>query len=111
MVQGALLGDSGLWTCEVGGRGETGDMWAMAGEVTIRVGEVLTITRTDVGEGWWEGRTLWGSFINNTRDLARQALTYIPEPELAVKTALWTYIIANVLKHHLRGSSGRAALL
>ena len=59
---------------------------------------------------WWEGRTLWGSFINNTRDLARQALTYIPEPELAVKTALWTYIIANVLKHHLRGSSGRAAL-
>ena len=27
------------------------------GEVTIRVGEVLTITRTDVGEGWWEGRT------------------------------------------------------
>ena len=30
------------------------------GEVTIRVGEVLTITRTDVGEGWWEGRTPGG---------------------------------------------------
>ena len=28
-----------------------------SGEVSIRVGEVLTITRTDVGEGWWEGRT------------------------------------------------------
>ena len=27
------------------------------GEVSIRVGDVLTITRTDVGEGWWEGRT------------------------------------------------------
>ena len=30
------------------------------GEVSIRVGEVLTITRTDVGEGWWEGRTPGG---------------------------------------------------
>jgi len=25
------------------------------GEINIRVGEVLQITRTDVGEGWWEG--------------------------------------------------------
>lgn len=24
-------------------------------EMTIRAGEVLTVTRTDVGEGWWEG--------------------------------------------------------
>ena len=30
------------------------------GEVTILAGEVLTITRTDVGEGWWEGRTPGG---------------------------------------------------
>jgi sorting nexin-9/18/33 len=25
------------------------------GEVSIRSGEVITVTRTDVGEGWWEG--------------------------------------------------------
>ena len=25
------------------------------GELTIRCGEVLTIIRKDVGEGWWEG--------------------------------------------------------
>ena len=25
------------------------------GELTIRCGEVLTILRKDVGEGWWEG--------------------------------------------------------
>jgi len=25
------------------------------GEINIRVGEILQITRTDVGEGWWEG--------------------------------------------------------
>jgi len=26
------------------------------GEISIHTGEVLTVTRTDVGEGWWEGR-------------------------------------------------------
>jgi len=30
------------------------------GEVSIRVGDILTITRTDVGEGWWEGKTPGG---------------------------------------------------
>jgi len=25
------------------------------GEISIRVGEVLNIVRTDVGKGWWEG--------------------------------------------------------
>ena len=25
------------------------------GELTIRCGEVLTVIRKDVGEGWWEG--------------------------------------------------------
>jgi len=26
------------------------------GEISIQTGELLTVTRTDVGEGWWEGR-------------------------------------------------------
>ena len=38
VVQGARLADSGQWTCEVGGRGPgMGELWAMAGEVTIMV--------------------------------------------------------------------------
>ncbi len=28
---------------------------AGTGELTIRCGDVLTIIRKDVGEGWWEG--------------------------------------------------------
>ena len=32
------------------------------GEISIRVGEVLSVTRTDVGEGWWEGRRTNGEF-------------------------------------------------
>jgi len=31
------------------------DAEAGTGEISIRTGEVLTVTRTDVGEGWWEG--------------------------------------------------------
>ena len=30
------------------------------GEISIRVGDLLTVTRTDVGEGWWEGSTTAG---------------------------------------------------
>ena len=26
-----------------------------SGELTIRCGEILTLTNTDIGEGWWEG--------------------------------------------------------
>ena len=31
-----------------------------SGEVSINVGDILTVTRTDVGEGWWEGSTPQG---------------------------------------------------
>lgn len=30
------------------------------GEITIREGELVTITRTDIGEGWWEGTSCRG---------------------------------------------------
>ena len=30
------------------------------GEISIRVGETIVISRTDVGEGWWEGTNTKG---------------------------------------------------
>jgi putative membrane protein len=30
---------------------------------------------------WWEGRGLWGLMINSSRNLARQARSYLPDPE------------------------------
>jgi sorting nexin-9/18/33 len=30
------------------------------GELNLVAGEVLTLTRTDVGEGWWEGKNARG---------------------------------------------------
>lgn len=32
-----------------------------SGELTITAGEVLRVTRTDVGDGWWEGINSNGS--------------------------------------------------
>jgi ion channel-forming bestrophin family protein len=32
-------------------------------------------------ERWWEGRSLWGLMINASRNLARQARNYLPDPE------------------------------
>lgn len=29
-------------------------------EISIKVGEILSVTRTDVGEGWWEGKNSQG---------------------------------------------------
>jgi sorting nexin-9/18/33 len=33
---------------------------ANSGEITIREGELITVTRTDIGEGWWEGTSCRG---------------------------------------------------
>ncbi|KTR84674.1 membrane protein [Novosphingobium barchaimii] len=34
-------------------------------------------------ERWWEGRSLWGLMINASRNLARAARNYMPDPEAA----------------------------
>eukprot|EP00088_Acartia_fossae_P060648 TRINITY_DN7264_c0_g1_i2.p1 TRINITY_DN7264_c0_g1~~TRINITY_DN7264_c0_g1_i2.p1 ORF type:complete len:580 (+),score=112.09 TRINITY_DN7264_c0_g1_i2:24-1742(+) len=33
---------------------------AGSGEISVREGELVTITRTDIGEGWWEGTSVRG---------------------------------------------------
>ena len=30
------------------------------GELSLTAGDILTVTRTDVGEGWWEGQNARG---------------------------------------------------
>jgi len=32
---------------------------------------------------WWEGRSLWGLMINASRNLARQARNFLPDPDAA----------------------------
>ena len=33
---------------------------AGTGELNLTTGDILTVTRTDVGEGWWEGTNAKG---------------------------------------------------
>ncbi|MCQ9154884.1 bestrophin family protein [Acidomonas methanolica] len=43
---------------------------------------------------WWEGRTLWGSVVNNTRSFGRQAATLIAaRPDLARAMAAYPYLL------------------
>jgi ion channel-forming bestrophin family protein len=54
---------------------------------------------------FWEGRKLWGSLVNTSRALARQALTLLDaEPHPADSTLFINYAIAlaYTLKHQLR---------
>jgi putative membrane protein len=41
----------------------------------------LGFRSTSAYQRWWEGRGLWGLMINASRNLARQARSYLPDPE------------------------------
>lgn len=62
---------------------------------------------------FWEGRKLWGALLNDTRSLARQALTLsgYPADSKEVRTFIH-YLIAftYALKHQLRGTDAREDL-
>jgi putative membrane protein len=53
---------------------------------------------------WWEGRVLWGSMINASRNLARQARNYLPEEAKDLKRTIVLRQIAyvNALRCQLR---------
>ncbi len=68
-------------------------------------------------ERWWEARKIWGSVVNDSRSIARQALTFfslhrsnVTEPEeLTVEKRKFVYrqiAFVYALKNHLRKLSG-----
>ena len=61
-------------------------------------------------ERYWEARTLWGSLLNASRTLTRQALTISRAPEAAHSLALRLSAFVHVLRHQLRGTSASADL-
>jgi len=72
----------------------------------------LLVFRTNTAyERWWEGRKLWGSLVNNSRNLAMKLAVIIPEehPDRDFfRLAIPAY--AEVLKDHLGSESTRIAL-
>ncbi|MCG3164604.1 MAG: hypothetical protein POELPBGB_00363 [Bacteroidia bacterium] len=68
---------------------------------------MLLVFRTNTAyERWWEGRKLWGSLINNTRNLAIKLNAYIAADDHETRER-FRILISNypfALKEHLRNS-------
>jgi ion channel-forming bestrophin family protein len=65
---------------------------------------LLLVFRTNTAyERWWEGRKLWGSLVNNSRNLALKINASITEQEIKIylRDLIIEYVFA--LKRHLRG--------
>lgn len=72
----------------------------------------LLVFRTNTAyERWWEGRKLWGSLVNNSRNLAMKIAAYVP-PESRHRTYFRKIIplYAKALKNHLRSEETRLEL-
>ena len=72
---------------------------------------MLLVFRTNTAyDRWWEGRKLWGSLINNSRNLALKISPMVEDKDdrLFFKTTIPTYAIA--LRDHLRSEQTRLEL-
>jgi len=64
---------------------------------------MLLVFRTNTAyDRWWEGRKLWGSLINNSRNLALKLQALLPEEEHAFFREMIPHY-ALVLQRHLQG--------
>ncbi|MDR6935889.1 bestrophin family protein [Luteibacter sp. 3190] len=66
----------------------------------------LGFRNTVAYQRWWEARTLWGELIIAMRNLARQAVTFLPGESAASREGMASRLIAftHALRHHLRGT-------
>jgi ion channel-forming bestrophin family protein len=74
-------------------------------EVAGAVLGLLLVLRTNAGyDRWWEARRLWGGIVNQTRNLALQALSYGPDdPRWREEVVRRTIAFAHVSRRTLRG--------
>lgn len=74
---------------------------------------MLLVFRTNTAyDRWWEGRKLWGSLVNNSRNLALKLAALLPansKQRAFFKKAIPAY--AHALHRHLRREETRLALL
>jgi putative membrane protein len=74
---------------------------------------ILLVFRTNTAyDRWWEGRKLWGSLVNNSRNLAIKLSVMLPETDNEQR-AFFRKIIpayAYALHNHLRAETTRVAL-
>lgn len=74
---------------------------------------MLLVFRTNTAyDRWWEGRKLWGSLVNNSRNLALKLAALLPEDEKAQRLFFRRIIpaYAYALHNHLRREQTRIEL-
>jgi ion channel-forming bestrophin family protein len=74
---------------------------------------MLLVFRTNTAyDRWWEGRKLWGSLVNNSRNLAIKLHSMLIDDEEKHRSFFRKAIpmYASVLSHHLRSELTRLAL-
>jgi putative membrane protein len=66
---------------------------------------LLLILRTNAGhDRWWEARKLWGSIVNQSRNLVIGAMTYGPNDlEWREKIVRWAAVFPHVARLSIRG--------
>jgi putative membrane protein len=63
---------------------------------------MLLVFRTNTAyERWWEGRKIWGSLVNSSRNLALKIRTIVPSQNQFFAAMIPNYAYA--MKNHLRG--------
>ncbi|MEO1052152.1 MAG: bestrophin family ion channel [Bacteroidota bacterium] len=70
----------------------------------IVLGLFLVFRTNSAYDRWWEGRKLWGSLVNNTRNLALKTSAFLPAED-GQSRAFFAQMIPNVvtaLREHLR---------
>lgn len=74
---------------------------------------MLLVFRTNTAyDRWWEGRKLWGSLVNNSRNLSVKLNSYLPHDDERSRNFFKRLIprFALELKSHLRAESTKLAL-
>lgn len=74
---------------------------------------MLLVFRTNTAyDRWWEGRKLWGSLTNNSRNLAIKLAAFLPEEEKDQRNFFRKIIpaYAYALRNHLKSEKTRTAL-
>ena len=76
--------------------------------VGVAIGLLLVFRTNASYDRFWEGRKMWGSIINESRNLGRGARAYLAPnaPDLAEQVALWTAAFPRAAMHYLRDGSG-----
>lgn len=69
---------------------------------------LLLVFRTNASyDRFWEGRRLWGSIVNETRNLGRSVSVLLAgDAQLAERTIGWTILFPYATMRHLRGEGG-----